>query len=146
VLDDRRLAIGDLAGNRRLDTFENIVANPQVGLLFLIPGIFETLRVNGRASPTTDAAVLDACRCEGVDPRVALGVDVDEVYLHCAKAFRRSGLWEPDTWPSPEDRPRASAIWSGHIDIGDVPLDLIDEDFERGYAASLWQPGGDDGA
>jgi PPOX class probable FMN-dependent enzyme len=146
VLDERRLAIGDLAGNRRLDSFENIVANPRVGLLFLIPGMSETLRINGRASLTTDPAVLDACRCEGVDPKVALGVDVDEVYLHCAKAFRRSGLWEPDTWPAPEDRPRASAIWSGHVNLGDVPLDLIDEDLERGYAASMWQPGGDDGA
>jgi PPOX class probable FMN-dependent enzyme len=144
ALDDERLAFGDLAGNRRLDTYENIVANPQVGLLFVIPGMAETLRVNGRACLTTDPAVLDACRCDGVDPEVAVGVEVAEVYLHCAKAFRRSGLWDPSTWPAAERRPRPSAIWRDHLNMGDVPLDPVDEELERGYAASMWQPGGAD--
>lgn len=143
VLDDRRLALGDLAGNRRLDSFENLLANPRVGLLFLVPGMSESLRVNGRATLTTDPAVLAACACDGTRPSVALGVDVDEVYLHCAKAFRRSGLWDPASWPGEDERPRAAEIWKAHLGI-DAPADAIDADLEAGYAASMWQAGGDD--
>lgn len=144
ALDEHRLAFGDLSGNRRLDSFENIVTNPAVGLLFLVPGMAETLRVNGLAYLTTDPAVLDACTCDDRRPSVAVGVDVHEVYLHCAKAFRRSGLWEPETWPAPEDRPSAAEIWRRHFKLDGVPLEAIDRDLEKGYAASMWTVGGDD--
>jgi uncharacterized protein len=110
VLDERRLALGDLAGNRRLDSFENLLANPAVGLLFMVPGMGETLRVNGRATLTTDPDVLAACAFPGTRPTLALGIDVDEVFLHCPKAFRRSGLWDPDSWPTADQRPTAGAI------------------------------------
>jgi PPOX class probable FMN-dependent enzyme len=145
VLDDRRLALGDLAGNRRLDSFENVLANPAVGLLFLVPGMGETLRVNGRASLTTDPAVLDACTIDGVRPGVAVGVDVDEVFLHCAKAFRRSGLWDPATWPADGDRPRAADIWKSQLGF-DAPSEAIEADLEAGYRATMWEPGGVDTA
>lgn len=143
VLDPRRLAIGDLAGNRRLDSFENLLANPRVGLLFVIPGMSESLRINGRASLTTDPVVLDACAYEGTRPKVALGIDVDEVYLHCAKAFRRSGLWEPASWPDAADRPRAAEIWRSHLNI-EAPADALEAELEAGYAVTMWQPGGED--
>ena len=143
VLDDHRIALGDLAGNRRLDSFENLLANPAVGLMFVIPGMSETLRINGRASLTTDPEVLDACAYDGTQPMVALGIDVDEVYLHCAKAFRRSGLWDPASWPEAGDRPRAAEIWKGHLHM-EAPADAIEADLEAGYAVTRWQPGGDD--
>jgi hypothetical protein len=143
VLDDHRLAMGDLAGNRRLDSFENLLANPRVGLLFVIPGMTESLRINGRACLTTAPEVLTACAYDGTQPKVALGIDVDEVYLHCAKAFRRSGLWDAASWPDADDRPRAADIWKGHLDL-DVPADVIDKDLEAGYAATMWQAGGED--
>jgi PPOX class probable FMN-dependent enzyme len=143
VLDDHRIALGDLAGNRRLDSFENLLANPRVGLLFVIPGMSETLRVNGRASLTTDAVVLDACAYDGTQPKVALGIDVDEVYLHCAKAFRRSGLWDPESWPDAADRPSPGEIWKGHLEM-EAPAEAIEADLEVGYAVTMWQPGGDD--
>ena len=143
VLDDHRIAVGDLAGNRRLDSFENLLANPRVGLLCVVPGMSETLRVNGRASLTTDPAVLDACAYDGTQPVVALGIDVDEVYLHCAKAFRRSGLWNPESWPRAADRPRAADIWKGHLKM-EAPAEAIEADLEAGYAVTMWQPGGDD--
>ena len=143
VIDERRLAIGDLAGNRRLDSFENILVHPAVGLLVLIPGMAETLRVNGRATLTTDPEVVAACAFDGARPRVAIGIDVDEVYLHCAKAFRRSGLWDPASWPAEDERPRAAEIWRAHIDL-DVPADVLEADLEKGYAASMWQAGGED--
>ena len=143
VLDDRRLAIGDLSGNRRLDSFENVLADPAVGLLMFVTGVGESLRVNGRASLTLDPAVLDACTIDGVRPGVALGIDVEELFLHCAKAFRRSSLWDPSSWPEPQDRPRGAAIFKAHLQI-DVDADLIEEDLERDYAASLWLAGGTD--
>ena len=96
VLDDRTLAIPDRPGNNRLDSLSNIVRQPQVGLLFLIPGFDETLRVNGRAHLTTDPDLLAAMAVNDRAPRVAVVVEVDEVFLHCAKAFRRSRLWDPE--------------------------------------------------
>lgn len=95
VLDDRTIAIPERPGNNRLDTLSNILANPSVGLLFLIPGFDETLRVNGRAALTTDPAMLEPMRVNDRLPRLAITVAIEEVFLHCAKAFRRSGLWDP---------------------------------------------------
>jgi uncharacterized protein len=96
VLDDRTLLIPDRPGNNRLDTLTNILANPVVGLLFLVPGFDETLRVNGRASLTRDPEVLAQMAVNGRVPTLAIVVAVEEVFLHCAKAFRRAQLWDPD--------------------------------------------------
>ena len=143
VIDERRLAIGDLSGNRRLDSFENVLDDPHIGLLCFVPGMSETLRVNGRASLTTDPEVLDRCTVDEVRPGVALGIDVDEVFLHCAKAFRRSGLWNPETWPEAEGRPTAGQIFKAHLNL-DVDAELIDADLEQGYELTMWEPGGTD--
>ncbi len=145
VLDDHRLAFADLAGNNRLDTYRNLLDRPSVGLLFLVPGVGETLRVNGRATLTTDAEVLAAVAIDGRPPRVAIGVDVEACFIHCAKAFRRSGLWDPDTWPVPEDRPSAACILNDHLGLGLDPS-VIEADLEAGYVATMWEPGGTGGA
>lgn len=140
VLDEHRLALGDLAGNRRLDSFENVLRDPRVGLMFVVPGMDETLRVNGRACLTTDPEVLEACSFPGTRAQVALGIDVDEVFLHCAKAFRRSALWDPTTWAAAGERPTGGAIFREQMGL-DVPAELIDADLEAGYAATMWEPG-----
>jgi PPOX class probable FMN-dependent enzyme len=95
VLDDRTLLIPDRPGNNLLDSLSNIVANPEVGLLFVIPGFDETLRVNGRADVVRDAALLAPLAVDGKTPKVAIRVAVREAYLHCAKSFRRARLWDP---------------------------------------------------
>lgn len=106
VLDDRTLLIPDRPGNNLLDSLSNVVANPEVGLLFVIPGFDDTLRVNGRAEVVRDPALLAPLAVEGKAPKVAIRVAVREVYLHCAKSFRRARLWDPaarvprDTLPS----------------------------------------------
>jgi uncharacterized protein len=143
VLDERRLALGDLAGNRRLDSFENMLANPAVGLLFMVPGMGETLRINGRATLTTDPDVLEACAFPGTRPTLALGIDIDEVFLHCPKAFRRSKLWDPASWPSEDGRPSAGAIFCSQLDL-DMRPEAVDAALEEGYATSMWQAGGED--
>ena len=94
VLDAGTLLIPDSPGNNRLDTLENIVQNGQVGLLFLVPGVDETLRVNGRAALTTDEAALALCADAKRVPKLVIRVSVEAAYLHCAKALMRSNLWD----------------------------------------------------
>ncbi|MBL8699261.1 MAG: pyridoxamine 5'-phosphate oxidase family protein [Alphaproteobacteria bacterium] len=95
VLDDRTLAIPDRLGNNRIDTFLNVVENPEIGLIFFVPGVEETLRVNGRAVISRDPTLLSRMVEQGKTPKVALVVSVREAYLHCAKALKRSRLWDP---------------------------------------------------
>ena len=93
--DEHTLLIPDAPGNHRLDTLENIVATGRLGLLFMIPGVDETLRVNGRAHLSTDPALIEQAADERRRPVVVIQVQVDQAYLHCAKAFMRSRLWSP---------------------------------------------------
>lgn len=110
VLDDQTLLIPDRPGNNRLDSLTNILGNPAVGLLFLIPGFHETMRVNGTARLTRDPELLALCAVEGRLPRVGIVVDIAEVFIHCAKAFRRSGLWEPEKFQDRRSMPSLPQI------------------------------------
>ncbi len=96
VIDDNTLALPDRPGNNRVDTMSNILANPAVGLLFMVPGYDDTLRVNGKARLSTDPDLLASMAVNGRAPKLAIVVAVEEAFLHCAKAFRRSKLWSPD--------------------------------------------------
>ncbi|GIG63924.1 pyridoxamine 5'-phosphate oxidase family protein [Phytomonospora endophytica] len=98
VLDERTLAIPDRPGNNRVDGFTNILANPHVGLLFVIPGRPDSLRINGRARLVREAPFFDDMIVKGHRPKLAVLVDVEQVFFHCAKAFLRSSLWKPETW------------------------------------------------
>jgi PPOX class probable FMN-dependent enzyme len=115
VLDEHHLAIPDATGNRRLDTLTNVIATGQVGLLFLIPGRDQTLRVNGRACVSAAPEILEAAGAVGKPPRTAIVVCADEVYAHCPKAFVRSHLWDPATWPSPDEVPTAAEVMLAHL-------------------------------
>jgi PPOX class probable FMN-dependent enzyme len=142
MLDEKRLAIPDLSGNNRLDSLQNLVGNPGIGLLFFVPGMDETLRVNGTATVTTAGDVLDACALRDVRPKVAIVVDVEEVYLHCAKALRRAALWRSEEWPDISEVPSAGCIYKDHIDL-DVPAETVDQLLEDSYLQTLWRPGGE---
>jgi len=100
VLDPHTLAIPDRPGNRRADTFTNLIANEQIGLIFLIPGKQETLRVSGRAIIVRDAAIREQLAVKGKLPDFAIIVAVEQMFFHCAKCIIRSGLWSPDAWPA----------------------------------------------
>jgi PPOX class probable FMN-dependent enzyme len=115
VLDEHHLAIPDATGNRRLDTLTNVIATGQVGLLFLIPGRDQTLRVNGRACVSAAPEVLEAAGAVGKPPRTAIVVRADEVYAHCPKAFVRSHLWDPATWPAADEVPTAAEVMLAHL-------------------------------
>ena len=99
VLDDHHLAIPDRLGNNRLDGLRNVVENPHVGLIFFIPGREDTLRVNGSAAISRDEALLERLAVNGKRPQTALVVEVEQTFMHCARAFKRAGLWEPERWP-----------------------------------------------
>ncbi|WP_214404738.1 MSMEG_1061 family FMN-dependent PPOX-type flavoprotein [Pseudonocardia lacus] len=113
VLDEQTIAIADRKGNRRLDSMTNILQNPHVGLLFLVPGHGDTLRVNGTARLVAEAPYLERMAVRGVVPVLAIEVRVQEMFLHCAKAFARSSLWDTSTWPERAAVPTAGEIVRG---------------------------------
>ncbi|GAB2700621.1 pyridoxamine 5'-phosphate oxidase family protein [Nocardia thraciensis] len=102
VVDDRTIAIPERPGNRRADGYRNILANPHVGVIFLIPGRNETLRINGRARLVRDAPYFDDMIVKGHRPVLAVEVAIEQIFFHCAKAFMRSSLWQPEGWPVDE--------------------------------------------
>lgn len=141
VLDDRTLLIPDRPGNNRLDTQSNILANPSVGLLFMVPGFDETLRVNGRAVMTRDPDLLALVEVNDRRPTVAIVVSIAEVFLHCAKAFRRSKLWDP---AARQDRAEMPSLLKMILDqTTGAPEDAaamarIDEGLEEAYRTSMY--------
>ncbi|GAA1588343.1 pyridoxamine 5'-phosphate oxidase family protein [Kribbella sancticallisti] len=109
VLDDSTIAIPERAGNRRIDGFTNILGNPHVGLIYLLPGRGETLRINGRARIVRDAPFFDDMIVKGNRPQLALLVEIEEIFHHCSKAFLRSKLWKSETW-NPDAIPTRAKI------------------------------------
>lgn len=136
-LDDRHLVVPDLPGNNLLDTITNVIRTGRIGMLFVVPGKDETVRINGRAWVVTDPELCELFVDEIRRPKAVIGVEVDEVFVHCAKAFRRSSLWDPSTWAELCAAPDASEMLIAQGLVGDVPLDVLRTAFEDGYAAEL---------
>ena len=138
VLDDTHLVIPDRPGNKRLDGMRNILANPHVGLLFLVPARGETLRVNGRACITRDTDLLATLAVDGKVPSLAIGVEVEEVFLHCAKAFKRSGLWEPSRWPDLTNLTASAKMFHDQVAIPGMSVEDFARRLETGYRTGLY--------
>jgi uncharacterized protein len=105
ILDERTLLLPDRPGNRLADSHRNILENPHVALLFVIPGVADTFRVNGTATIVTDPALLEPCAVEGKVPKLAIRIEIEEAFTHCAKAFLRSKLWDPDGYVDRDELP-----------------------------------------
>jgi PPOX class probable FMN-dependent enzyme len=135
VLDEQRIAIPDLSGNNLLDSITNIVLNPNIGLLFVLPGRDETLRVNGRAWLVTDDEVLDGFTAELKRPKAAIGIEVVDAFVHCAKSFRRGQVWEPGSW-APDAAPSAAELLTCHIEL-EATAEQLAANLEAGYAHDL---------
>ena len=140
ILDQHTLAIPDRPGNNRLDSLVNIIANPSVGLLFIIPGFDDTLRVNGRASLVTDPEILATMRVNDRLPKLAIVVTVSEVFIHCAKAFRRSQLWNPEHFQDRREMPSLVKIILDQTTGAPGPDEMrkIDADLEDEYKRTLY--------
>lgn len=137
VLDEKRLVIPDLNGNNRIDSLRNIVQNPHVGMLFLVPERGETLRVNGRAWVSVDDELRQRFAGQYRTPTSVIAVEVTDVFLHCAKCIRRGGLWDPTTWGSHVETPSAGAMLAGHVGLDADVAELINAGLEEGYAEDL---------
>lgn len=136
VLDDRTLLIPDRRGNNRVDSYSNVLSAPGVGLIFFVPGINETLRVNGRARMTTDATLLAPLAMQEKAPKLGLIVDVEEAYFHCGKALIRSKLWAPESQVERGSFPtlgRIVAEQTRAIDAAEA-----DANVEEGYRTRLY--------
>ena len=141
VLDDKTLLIPDRPGNNRLDTLSNIVANPAVGLLFMVPGFDDTLRVNGTAHISRDPALLAPLAVNDRIPTVAIVVSVAEVFLHCAKAFRRSKLWDPAQHQDRRAMPSLPAIildQTTGAPTDPAELQKLDDELEVEYQQTMY--------
>ena len=128
TIDDRTLLIPERPGNRLADSLRNILANPRIGLLFIVPGVTDTFRVNGRAAITVDADLLAPCAVEGKQPLLGILVDVDEAYTQCSKAFLRSHLWDPQRFVDPTAMPTGGQV---HRAIQGEQFDAEQYDSER---------------
>lgn len=119
VLDEHMLVLPDRVGNKRVDSLRNLVTNPQVGLLFLIPGGDETLRINGTATLCTYAPLLESLTMRGRPAELAIVVRTEAVFMHCARAFRRSALWSPEAWPKRGSFPQMPAVLKHKLQLED---------------------------
>ncbi len=136
VVDDRTLALPERPGNRRADGYLNLLDNPHVGLLFLVPGRGDTLRINGRATLLADAPYADEMVVKGHRPLIICEVAVEQVFFHCAKAFLRSALWDPETW-HPDAAPSRAEIAHFLERPGDS-IEELEAYYGEGYAKNLY--------
>jgi PPOX class probable FMN-dependent enzyme len=146
MLSPTRVALGELPGNRLFDGAQNLAENPHAALLVMVPGLVETLRIEGRAAVSTDPALREATAIDGRLPWGVLVIEVEKAFLHCGKAFKRSRLWEPDSWPAAEERPRMGQVLRAHM-VADGPggaveappeADELEAGLEEAYRLRLW--------
>lgn len=132
VLDEKHLIIPERPGNKKIDSMRNILSNPRIGLLFIIPGMEETLRVNGKAAIVKDEELLEKMKFKGKKPLLGIGVEVEECFIHCAKAFKRSNLWQASFWPDKKTLPSASEILSDHSKIPNQDvMDILEDSYTK---------------
>jgi uncharacterized protein len=105
ILDERTLLLPDRPGNRLADSLRNVLENPHIALLFVVPGVTDTFRVNGRAEIVTDTELLELCAVEGKVPKLAMRIEIEQAYTHCSKAFLRSNLWDPERFVDRSELP-----------------------------------------
>ncbi|WP_349827846.1 pyridoxamine 5'-phosphate oxidase family protein [Brevibacterium litoralis] len=137
VIDPQTIALAERPGNQRADGYRNILQNPHVGLLCMIPGRGDTLRINGRATLVTDAPFFDDMQVKSKRPLLAVVIDIDEVFHHCSKAFLRSQLWKPETW-APEAHVPRRAVLANRLDKPDQSVEELDEYCGKSYEEKLY--------
>jgi PPOX class probable FMN-dependent enzyme len=137
VLDDATIAIAERPGNKRADGYLNVLSNPHVGIISLVPGRTETLRINGRARLLRDAPFFADLEVRGHQPILALLVEIDTIFFHCAKAFMRSELWRPETW-RPSVLPSHAAITKAVQETSETLDELEDYYSAENYAPKLY--------
>ena len=137
VLGENQIFIPDRPGNNRVDTMRNLLINPHIGVIFLVPGMSETLRVNGKAKIITDNELFSSCAVKGKIPKCGILVHIEEVYMHCAKSIIRSKLWDNESKIDRKTFPSLGEIFADQIG-GDLKAKDVDEDIENKYKEKLY--------
>lgn len=140
VLDEKTVAISDRPGNNRLDTLRNLIENPEIALIFLLPGINETVRVAGTARLSVDPELLESMAVQGKAPKCAIVVTVRQAYLHCAKALLRSKLWSGDYAVARETFPSIGRMVGDQIGLSEEEKKQREAATEHAYKEGLWAP------
>lgn len=138
ILDSKHILLPERIGNRRMDSMRNLIENPQIGLLFMIPGIEETLRINGNAKIIKERELLKQLEAKGHVPNVAIIVKVEECYIHCAKAFKRSKLWNPSEWPDTTTLPTPAKMLTDHAKLEDFDENRVQSSLIESYTHRLY--------
>lgn len=138
ILDEHHIIIPERPGNRRMDSLKNILSNPYIGLIFIIPGLEETLRVNGKATLIKDETYLKKMEAKGSIPKIAIAVEVEESFIHCAKAFKRSELWQPNKWLDESILPQPAKILSAHAKLPNMGVEEIEKALNESYSKRLY--------
>jgi hypothetical protein len=138
VLDETHFIIPERPGNRKIDSMRNILSNPKVGLIFIIPGLEETLRINGNACIIRDEGLLKQMEVNGKIPVVSIGVTVEECFVHCAKAFKRSNLWNPNLWLEKEVLPNMAKMLSDHARLPGMDAEKVEKALQDSYTNRLY--------
>ncbi|MFD2923240.1 pyridoxamine 5'-phosphate oxidase family protein [Halobacillus naozhouensis] len=138
VLDEQHLLIPERMGNKRVDSMRNILENPHIGLLYIIPGLEETLRINGKATIIKDENLLKKHEVKGRAPKVEIVVEVNECFIHCAKAFKRSKLWEPEQWPERNTLPSPAKMMAAHAKLDSHDQEKVEVSLNESYRERLY--------
>ncbi|HJP72973.1 MAG TPA: pyridoxamine 5'-phosphate oxidase family protein [Pseudonocardiaceae bacterium] len=137
ILDEHTLVLAERPGNRLADSLTNLIDNPRAGLLFVVPGMNESLRVNGRVTLVSDAPFFERLVVRGKRPRLAIMLHVEDLYLHCAKAFVRSSLWDPATWPERTEIPTMGRMMKDQLALA-TSAEELDAYLDNSSATKLY--------
>lgn len=138
VIDEHHLVIPERPGNRRIDSLRNILLNPRIGIIFIIPGLEEMLRINGNAFVIKDENILEQMKSRDKQPLLGIGVEVEECFIHCAKAFKRSKVWDNQSWVMDDALPSISAILKYHVNSSEYTEEVIRKGLEESYEKRLY--------
>ncbi|MFB9327154.1 MSMEG_1061 family FMN-dependent PPOX-type flavoprotein [Paenibacillus aurantiacus] len=138
VLDDWHLVLPERPGNRRMDAYRNLLVNPRIGLVFVIPGMDEVLRVNGEAWIVRDVELMERMSAFGKVPKLGIGVRVAECYFHCGKAFKRSHVWEPERWPDLTGLTPIARMIADHVGSADIDEAQVAQGLKESYELRMY--------
>ncbi|TGB01860.1 pyridoxamine 5'-phosphate oxidase family protein [Halobacillus salinus] len=138
IPDPKTIVLPERIGNKRMDSMRNLLENPGIGLLFLIPGQNETLRINGKAYLSDDSRLLEPLEAKGHLPNVAIVVEVEECFIHCAKAFIRSKLWKPEHWPDISNMTKPAKMIAAHVKLDGVDETSVQSSLDESYSKRLY--------
>ncbi|MGD7009731.1 MSMEG_1061 family FMN-dependent PPOX-type flavoprotein [Metabacillus sp. 84] len=138
VLNEKQLVIPERPGNKRLDSIRNILDNPKAGLICMIPGMDESLRMTGKASVMKDQDILERMRVNGKLPFAGIVLEVEECFIHCGKAIKRSKLWQTDSWPASVRLPKAHEILAAHANCEGLDADRVEKALDESYRLRMY--------